>query len=289
MDDIFNRLVTYLKDYNVYKITKLDLSLNENTIVLKESPEILNVYSISKSIISFGIGILYDRGLLKLDSKLTEILKDEINFEYVKKWDNVTIKSLLDQTPGYKSPKLMGLDKYKVDKDWLKYSLNLKLEYGIEKRFQYSNVSFYLLGRVIEKLSNTSVDEFFNKYLFSDLDFKGHAIGKSPLNHACGSTDMFFNSSDLAKFGVLYANDGIYNNKRILSHEWVELTYKTHSSEKLKEYTLGFWKDPASNEIYADGANGQYIFIFKGKGAIAIQSYDNLLKVENIIENCLRS
>ena len=76
-----------------------------------------------------AVGFLYDRGLLSLEEKLTDILCDELPEKYNKIWDSITLDMLLT----HRVPLFEGfldidcLDATEFGEDYLSYILNAPL------------------------------------------------------------------------------------------------------------------------------------------------------------------
>lgn len=102
---------------------------------------------------------LIDKNLLGLDTKVSEILLEYSNL-------NCTIKQLLTHTSG-----LEGDFPDKSDFSWEKvknYLLNSSLD-TTENATVYSDIGFLLLGLVIEKIDECSLEDSFQENIFKKL------------------------------------------------------------------------------------------------------------------------
>ncbi len=66
-------------------------------------------------------------------------------------------------------------------------------------------------------------EDFFGKNL------KGWA--KDRQGYSTGGWGLTLSARDMLRFGFLYLNDGIWNNKRIISKSWIEESVKMNSNE----------------------------------------------------------
>ncbi len=54
-----------------------------------------NCYSVSKVFTVTALGMLFDEGLLSVDERPIDILKDEINYNINKKWEQITLDNII--------------------------------------------------------------------------------------------------------------------------------------------------------------------------------------------------
>ena len=201
--------------------------------------------------------ICIDRKYFTLDDKVEKFIPD---FKANDK-ENITIRNLLLHNSG-----LPAWEKF-YDKNLTKDQIlsdiySSKLEYKTGSKTVYSDLGMIVLGKVIEKVTNSSLDKFCKKEIFEPLGMndtyfnppdsvkykipptendtywrnrliKGevHDETASLLGGVSGHAGLFSNVEDLAKFLLLILNKGIYKNKRIINSETVELFTKRQSQE----------------------------------------------------------
>ena len=201
--------------------------------------------------------ICIDRKYFTLDDKVEKFIPD---FKANDK-ENITIRNLLLHNSG-----LPAWEKF-YDKNLTKDQIlsdiySSKLGYKTGSKTVYSDLGMIVLGKVIEKVTNSSLDKFCKKEIFEPLGMndtyfnppdsvkykipptendiywrnrliKGevHDETASLLGGVSGHAGLFSNVEDLAKFLLLILNKGIYKNKRIINSETVELFTKRQSQE----------------------------------------------------------
>jgi CubicO group peptidase (beta-lactamase class C family) len=116
--------------------------------------------------------ILYDRGLFKLDQSLIELLPGFAdNSSELKDWrrQKVTLCMLLAHSSGL--PAYVKLFQTAHNKDeLLQQALRVPLTADPDKRAEYSDIGFILLGQAIEKLSGEPLDQFCQREIFAKLN-----------------------------------------------------------------------------------------------------------------------
>lgn len=200
-------------------------------------------YSVTKLFIVTMIGILYDEALIELNDKITEILSDNLNFDYESIWNQVTIRHALTHT--------MGIEYGAIDidrDDTSQYPTENYLEYifsfppaqtpGTYRN--YTDVPHYLLSLIIEKILGKKADEAITEKILNPMQFASTAWTRCPQNHTIGSSGAYMTARDMVKLAWLYQNHGIYQGKRIISEKWVKLTEKEQFDLHPLEQS-GFW------------------------------------------------
>ena len=210
-------------EYNLY-----DAVLYENGTMYRYAHQPANLannsYSVSKIFTSTAIGLLVDDGVLSLDQKIADILKDEIHTQYDPTWDKVTVEHALAHKMGIRG---LGLDidsddisKYGT-KDFLTYVFTHALTDEPGTVYNYTDTAYYLLSRVVSKISGQKMDDFLMDRLFRPLDYAEVAWSTCPYGYPMGGTGLYVRTHDMLKLAVVFLNMGVWEGKRILSENWV--------------------------------------------------------------------
>ena len=254
--------------YDVIRISACTVGGEVETLERTKLAYCQNTYSVAKFFTMTAIGLLYDKGLVKPEDRLYDILKDEFPENIPdKRWYSVTVHQLLTHSAGLPGG-FLDIDVHKSSEftdDFLNYSLMHELDYDPGTDSRYSDGVFYLLSVIAEKLSGKVLDDFLWQELFLKLDFQEAAWSHCPKGHAMGGTGFYANSADIVKLGVVYLDGGMYRGERILSEEWVNLAVNN-------EYGLGWGSE---RECYSKGGmNGQTITMIPSqKRAFVVQSF----------------
>lgn len=207
-----------------YKITLVEKGIAQTAVVTPANGA-QNSYSIAKAFTVTAIGMLADRNLLRTDEKVCDIFRDQLPKDIDPAWESMTVHHLLTHRAGFPGGYLDIDAKNHVSvagEDYLGYLFRTKLEYipGTERR--YSDAAYYLLSRIFTAKSGEKMDDWLLKHLFFPLGFREMAWSKCPMGYPMGATGLYVYTEDLAKLGVLYLNRGKYQEKQILSQNWVE-------------------------------------------------------------------
>lgn len=144
--------VVYAKGYGLVSI-KEDLAVNQNTL--------FHTASISKLFTATAIMQLIKAHKITLDTKLVKVAP-EINYKDVRV-KYITIKQLLNHTSGLPDIKNYHWKKHNQLSNSLNdyiTGLHIKLKATPSTTYLYSNLGYDILGFVVEKITNSSFEEY---------------------------------------------------------------------------------------------------------------------------------
>ena len=227
-----------------------------------------NVYSVAKLFGVTAVGILWDRGLVRLEDKVCDILADELPETGMDpRWKNVTVEMALSHRAGLPGG-FLDIDVFPAKtfgEDYMHYMLTYPLAYDPGTEARYSDGAYYLISRIAEKVSGLPLDDFIWKEIGVPLAFEELAWSHCPRGHAMGATGLYIAAADMAKLGALYLGGGAYQGHRVFSEAWRDLAVE-------KQFSL----DPhRTGKYYAKGGmNGQKLYVIPCQNrVVAMQSY----------------
>ena len=138
-------------------------------------------YSMTKTITAAAILQLVDTGQLNLDDSIDLYLSEN---PY---GDAVTIRHLLAQTSGIPNPiPLRWAHVAGEHRDFNESAVlagvleeNPELSFEPGKKYAYSNISYWLLGKIIETASGKSYQEYVKEHILGPLQLEEHEMGFS--------------------------------------------------------------------------------------------------------------
>ena len=238
-----------------------------------------NCYSVAKVFTVTAIGMLYDEGRLKTSDKVFDILKEYFPKEFDPKWKEVTLHDLLTHTFGISSGFLDidAEDPQKFGTDYLAYCFSMPLYEDMKNTRVYSDGAYYILARVASRVASMDICDYLMPKLFIPLGFREVAWSVCPHGYSMGATGLYIRTDDMLKLGVVYLEDGCYNQKRILSSEWVQTVW-----ERGYELRPRFGKDGIHTK---GGMYGQMLYIDKNNGIVhAWHAHDRIGAVKRAMD-----
>lgn len=255
MSKFLRGFAEYIKnnDGKIFSIAEITGDGEPEIVYLKENNLSQNIYSISKMFTVTAVGILCDRGLLSVDNTVTEILGDECPEGYEPYWDRTTIDMLMRHMvgfPGGFDTDVMDASQY--DSDYLKEIMLKKWICPPDTERHYEDAVYYVLSRIVNRVSGKTLFNFCWENIFLPLKFKEAAWSCCPKGHAIGATGLYIRCEDMIKLGAVYLNGGEYMGQRIVSEKWVQ---------KVLERTYEFMPNGIKDSYNKGGLYGQELLV----------------------------
>jgi CubicO group peptidase (beta-lactamase class C family) len=267
-----------------------DESWGKDLGVVKYNQDSLHdIRSISKSIVSACIGIAMQQGKIKsVDQKVFDFFPQYAKIDTGLK-SLLTLEHLLTMTSGlvwnedipYTNPKNSEIQMIR-SKDAVEFVLSRPMEHAPGKIWKYNGGTTQLLASIIEKTTGQKVDAFANEYLFQPLAIKIFQWAKYPgTSLPAAASGLRLTSRDLLKFGLLYFNEGQWNDKQVIPAKWVTESFEPHVNRGTGKYGYQFWmwSDTIMNKplqmVAAIGNGDQRIYFDKENKLLVVITAGN--------------
>jgi CubicO group peptidase (beta-lactamase class C family) len=261
--------------------------------------------SATKSIVSALFGIAIDKGFVdSMEEKVFDFFPEYSDLLVaVDEKRELTIKHLLTMTSGidwddetfpYTDPRNDIYQLFTVN-DPMRYILKQPLSTTPGTVFDYDNCNTNVLGEIIHKASDFTLDEFSEIYLFSKLgivDFEWQHLSN---NVVFASGDLLLRPRDMAKFGTLFLNEGVWNGEQIISQDWIDVSTQKYlnPNQYSNEYTWAdgygyqWWQWEGVNgtgfsSYLAAGWGGQWIIINPAMNLVLVSTAGNYYSAEKV-------
>lgn len=247
------------------------------------------VFSITKSVSSALIGIAIDQDLIKSVGEpvlsffphysIRDTLKQKINLYHL-----LTLTSGItwdEKTYPYSDSRNTETAMVATN-DWMKFVLEQPMESDPGTEWVYNTGSVHLLSGIIRQVSGMYTDAYAEEVLFQPLGIQGYEWNKDPQGHPCtGGTlqGLRLKSRDVAKFGYLFLNRGMWKGRQVVSENWVkESTRKQIDLDNSGGFGYLWWtgiqtvNGRAISHFFAAGYGGQTIHIVPELGLMIVFS-----------------
>ncbi len=184
-----------------------------------------NCHSIRKSFLSALYGIQTALGKIDLDATMADLGIDD-NDPLSETEKQATVRMLLKSRSGIYHPAL-----YETAAMAAARPERHSREPGTY--YYYNNWDFNALGTIYEQKTGEKIFESFGKWIADPIgmeDFEpedGRYVTGRASRHAAYPLNM--SARDMARFGLLFLNDGIWENRRVLPRGWVGESVHPHS------------------------------------------------------------
>lgn len=224
------------------------------------------MYSVTKSFTSTAVGLAAQERLLSLNDTILSHFPDRSPAKPADRMKEMRIRDLLRMSTGHAKDPSADVKAVK-DGAWVKAFLASHVEDKPGTHFLYNSAASYVLGAIVQKVSGSTLEEYLRPRLFEPLGLEAPLWGKSPEGVNLGDGGISLRTEDLAKFGLLYLQKGVWNGKRILNEEWVQAATSLQTSTGGNPdsnwdagYGYQFWRNKVTG-YRADGAFGQFSFV----------------------------
>jgi CubicO group peptidase (beta-lactamase class C family) len=247
-------------------------------------------YSISKSVINALAGIMTQQGLLSpsIPAPVPEWRENsdprrEIEVEHLMR---MTTGLELDETNSGFDPSSRML--YLHD-DMAAFAVQAKLVAPVGHRWHYSSGTTQILSRIIRDRAGGPEQALAYAWreLFNPLGMRHVTLELDGSGTIQGTSYMLASARDWARFGLLYLNDGVVGERRILHADWVDFCAAATLDT---DYAAGFWTNRSDNErantrvragiprdaFFASGDLGQRIFIIPSQRMVIVRLGDSV-------------
>lgn len=244
--------------------------------------------SLTKSVVALLAGIAVDKGLLRADEPVYARLGYSGHANPDPRKARITLVDLLSNRSGLACNDRDGASpgnevRLYDAQDWVKAFVDLPMiaDPGTEGR--YCSGGFFAAGRVVERAAGKPLAEFAQEVLFGPLGVRRDGwtwtfrLDRTQRNEFA---QIYLRPRDLLKLGLLIANRGVWEDRRILSAGWIEKAIAKQSKVDDSDYGLGIWHrwynvTTASgtqrvDTIMLSGNGGQKVYLVPSLDLIAV-------------------
>ncbi|QEC69138.1 serine hydrolase [Panacibacter ginsenosidivorans] len=236
------------------------------------------MYSCSKSFTATAIGFAVNEKLLTVNDKVISFFPNDLPDTVSTYLSELTVKDVLSMSDGMEPDPTFTVASR--DSNWVKGFLATPILHKPGTTFLYNSLGTYMLSAIVQKVTGQRVIDYLKPRLFDPLGITGMDWEVDPKGINTGGWGLRIKTEDMAKFGQLFLQKGMWNGKHILPAAWVEEAStvkiiqhpdmpqsKRDSSEWEQGYCYQMWRC-RHNAYRGDGAFGQYIIVMPDQDAV---------------------
>ena len=244
------------------------------------------IQSATKSVTSALVGIALDRGCLSsVDQRMLEFFPEVADQITDPRKGQITIRQMLQMRAGYpreeSDPALWdGL----LSGRYVPLAEGFPLVSDPGTAFHYSNLTSNWLGIIVDRACGMHLKAYAVAHLFSPMGIEPGEWGTDWDGHNNGCGDLHMTARDMAKFGLLYLDDGEYEGNQIVSADWVRDSLQTYSERawdnigRFRDIGYGYqwWSARAGDHHvnFAWGHGGQLIALVDDLDMVVVVTAD---------------
>jgi CubicO group peptidase (beta-lactamase class C family) len=229
------------------------------------------MFSLSKSFTSTAIGLAVNEGHFSLDDTVLSFFLDEAPAEVNAHLAAMRVRHLLTMSTGHA---VEPRTDYAPGANWVKGFFDVPVLYEPGTHFVYNSAATYMLSAIIQKTTGMKLIDYLTPRLFEPLGIEHPTWDESPQGISAGGFGLNICTGDIARFGQMYLQYGMWQGKQLVPEAWVKEATAYHidnssntNIDSQQGYGYQFWR--CRHDAYrADGAFGQFAIVMQQQDAV---------------------
>lgn len=223
--------------------------------------------SLGKTYMGTALGMAYTEGLVRLDERVVDIFSEEIETNRIVPDENMkkmTVRDLLCMGTGMTECPPLGGEDFILD------FLKSPVHYTPGEHFFYNTSGSSLLAAIVEKKTGRPLKDYMSEKVFEPIGLDSNRMRWLRFrNGVYAEPGVITTTEDNLRLAMLYMNGGVFEDKRILSQDWVDkataLQNPSVEDQGISDcqYGYGFmlWQCSVPGVYRFDGGLGQYCIV----------------------------
>jgi CubicO group peptidase (beta-lactamase class C family) len=237
----------------------------------RKTPHVL--FSLSKSFTSTAVGLAIAEKKMSLDDGVLSYFPEDAPPEPSDNLKAMRVRDLLRMSSGHHTD---DLEKFSFDgpERLTKAFLALPVAHKPGTHFVYNTPGTYMLSAMVQKATGQTVLDYLRPRLFEPLGIENPTWDASPQGISLGGFGLSLRTEEIARFGQLYLQKGLWRGKRLVPAEWIAAATALQTangsnptSDWEQGYGYQFWR--CRHGLYrGDGAFGQFCIVMPEQDAV---------------------
>jgi CubicO group peptidase (beta-lactamase class C family) len=221
------------------------------------------VRSVTKSVLSILVGIAIDKGLLRLDQKLPELVAEAREWTIDPRAAGITLRDLLTMSSGFAPHETVEVPDVWNSSVWM---IRRTVQYQPGTHFYYDDEGTNLIAIILKRAVGGNIAEFAKNEFFAPLQIDRYQWAVDGDGNLPGFSGLSLTGRDMAKIGLLYFQQGRWRERQVVSKAYVLDSTRKHIDGSAQGLQAGYgylwWTRPTrdgSPAYFASGMHGQLI------------------------------
>jgi CubicO group peptidase (beta-lactamase class C family) len=231
------------------------------------------MFSLSKSFTSTAVGLAVAEGKLKVDDPVLGFFPDDAPAQPSANLRAMRVRDLLTMSTGHHDEEIRDFP-YTGEESVVKAFLARPVSHKPGTLFLYNTPASYMLSAIVQKVTGQPVVDYLRPRLFGPLGITAPTWEASKQGVSMGGFGLSVRTEDIARFGQLYLQKGVWQGKQLVPAAWVETATSrlmsngsSPTSDWEQGYGYQFWR--SRHGFYrGDGAHGQFCLILPQYDAV---------------------
>ena len=245
-------------------------------------------WSTAKSIAVTLIGMLVDDGRIQLDEPLGIDWLPRAASPETDPRRGITLRHVLNMSSGLDTVDNAGMEY--VTGSGMSYWAGASSVNGARRRglirepgtsWDYENYDTLLAVYAMKQAlgSDSAYHEFPREALLDPIGMRNTLLSTDRFGDFVMSSQIYTNARDLARFGLLYLNGGVWDGERLISEEWIDFvrTPAPSTAERGNFYGGQWWlvpdnRDDVPKDAYSTAGNrGQFVIVVPSHDVVIVR------------------
>lgn len=232
------------------------------------------LYSVTKSVTSTLVGIAIDRGYIAgVDQPVLDFFPDRAFEHLTPEKQAMTLEDLLTMRAGldWPDPNLSLTMQMAAQSDWVQFVLDRPMAAPPGTEFLYNNGVSHTLMTIVQEAAGVDAGDLAAEALLGPLGIEHYRWETDRRQTVNGAWGLLMLPRDMAKFGYLILHEGQWEDRQIVSAEWVAAATQAHVTfPDGNGYGYQWWIYPDDGYFSAQGLEGQYIFVVPDRAMVVV-------------------
>jgi CubicO group peptidase (beta-lactamase class C family) len=253
-------------------------------------------WSMTKSIMSTVFGVMQHQGKINVQDKAP-----------IAAWQNddrkeITIHNLLQMNSGLEwdenYDEISDVTKMLfLENDMTQMQIDKPFVGKINETWNYSSGTSNLLSGILRQELGSQQEylDYWYREFIDKIGMNSMVLETDMTGHYVGSSYAWATPRDWGKFGLLYLNRGNWNGEQIFAAQWTDYVAQPTPTSR-GTYGAQFWlnaegkfKDLPRNMFYADGYQGQFVFVIPDKDLVVVRMALSWLDINDFLRDVIGS
>ncbi len=249
--------------------------------------KLYKINSCTKSVLSAVVGVALDQGLIpSVQTPIAEYFPSLTSASDARK-RAITIEHLLTMTAGFDWPEFGEWDYFPrmiYSPHWVRFVLERPLAHNPGERMTYNSGCSHLLTAIVQQVTGMTAAAYAREHLFGPLGISDFIWHEDRQGVTIGGFGLSLSTADMAKFGLLYLQQGRWGARHVVPREWVAVSTRPRylTYEGIGHYGQHWWVSTLTSDsagmdddnrfYFALGYGGQFIIVVPSRDLIVVMT-----------------
>ncbi len=250
-----------------------------------DKDKVHDIHSCTKSVLGSLVGIAIQQGKIKsLDDKMVDYFPNRTIRNLDERKRSITLLNLMtmkggfdwaERTYPYSDPRNPMIQALRSN-DTIQFVLDKPMATQPGTVWSYNGGYSQIFSAIITDKTGMNTLEFAKKYLFNPLGITKYIWRRDRQGIYNGGSGLSLTPRDMAKYGYLILNKGVWEGKQVIPADFVAESVKTQTIFNAN-FGYGYeswWTIPQDGYYYAAGIRGQKICVMEKQDMVVVTTAD---------------